>query len=284
MAGNDFIWRFTPSRTEPRLLEEIFVQRESLLADLLERISESVLTDNKHQILLIGPRGIGKTHLIALMHHRVTQDPALSDKVRIAWLLEDETITSFVQLMKRFYELLAEEYPAEFPLNWLEDLLDLPPARILKALETTLVDKFRDKVLLLFVENLDLIFEGLGDEGQKKWRAFLQTHPFMSVVATSQRIFRSIQSREQPFFGFFATNHLQPLHTSDAVELLRRIGRHREQADLVEFLATPEGRSRVRALHHIAGGNHRISIVMSGFLTRESLDDLVEPFEGWPTR
>lgn len=101
----------------------------------------------------------------------------------------------------------------------------------------------------------------------------------MSVVATSQRIFKGIQSREQPFFGFFATTHLQPLHTSDAVELLRRIGRHREQTDLVELLATPEGRSRVRTLHHIAGGNHRIYIVLSGVITRESLDDLGEPFE-----
>ncbi len=72
------------------------------------------VTGNKHQILLIGPRGIGKTHLIALLHHRITQDPTLSDKVRIAWLLEDETITSFVQLLRRIYELLAEEYPAEF--------------------------------------------------------------------------------------------------------------------------------------------------------------------------
>ena len=101
MAGNDFIWRFTPSRTEPQVLEEIFVQRQAMLGEIVERVRESALTGNKHQILLIGPRGIGKTHLIALLHHRITQDPALSDKVRIAWLLEDETITSFVQLLKR---------------------------------------------------------------------------------------------------------------------------------------------------------------------------------------
>src|SRR3954463_6547091 len=98
--AEDFIWRFTPSRTDPELLEEIFVQRGPLLADIVERVRESAETGNKHQVLLIGPRGIGKTHLIALLHHRVTQDPALADKVRIAWLLEDETITSFVQLIK----------------------------------------------------------------------------------------------------------------------------------------------------------------------------------------
>ncbi len=146
-------------------------------------------------------------------------------------------------------------------------------------MKTALIDKFQDKTLLLFVENLDLIFEGLGDEGQKQWRAFLQTHPFTSIVATSQRLFKSVRNREQPFFGFFATEHLSPLPAPDAVELLRRIARHREQADLISFLATPEGRSRVRALHHLAGGNHRIYIVLSGFITRESLDELAGPFE-----
>ena len=41
----------------------------------------------------------------------------------------------------------------------------------------------------------------------------------------------------------------------------------------------PEGRSRVRAIRHLAGGNHRIFIVLSSFITRDTLDDLVEPFE-----
>ena len=279
MAGNDFIWRFTPSRTEPQVLEEIFVQRQDMLADIVERVRESALTGNKHQILLVGPRGIGKTHLIALLHHRMAQDPALAKKIRIAWLLEDETITSFVQLLKRIYEVLAEEYPAEFTRDWLEEILDRSPANIRKALEAKLADNFRDKTLLLFVENLDMVFDGLGDEGQKQWRGFLQTNPFASIVATSQRLFKSVKTRQQPFFGFFATDHLRPLPAPDAVELLRRIALHRDQADLVAFLATPEGRSRVRAIHHLAGGNHRIYIVLSGFITRESLDELTGPFE-----
>jgi DNA-binding MarR family transcriptional regulator len=31
-------------------------------------------------------------------------------------------------------------------------------------------------------------------------------------------------------------------------------------------------------VHHLAGGNHRIYVIFSEFLTRETLDDLVEPF------
>ncbi len=279
MSDSDFIWRFTPSRTQPQLLEDIFVQRHGLLDDILEKAAESVTTGNRHHLLLVGPRGIGKTHLISLLHHRIEQDASLAPRVRIAWLLEDETVTSFAQLLKRIYELLAEQHPDEFPWEWLKNLLGRPTEQIQRELETCLVAAFADKTLLLLIENLDLIFEGLGATGQKQWRSFLQEHPIACIVASTQRLFAPVQKRTEPFFGFFAPIHLKPLKVQDATDLLERIAATRQQQDLVAFLNTPEGRSRVRALHHLAGGNHRIYIVLSSFITRESLDQLVQPFE-----
>ena len=57
-------------------LEAIFVQRHQLVADLVERIRESALTPNKHHTLIIGARGMGKTHLVSLVYHRLQ---AMSD-------------------------------------------------------------------------------------------------------------------------------------------------------------------------------------------------------------
>lgn len=279
MSDHEFIWRFTPSRTHPRLLEEIFVQRHVLLNDIVEKAAESVNTGNRHHLLLVGPRGIGKTHLISLLDHRITQDTSLTPKVRIAWFLEDETVTSFAQLLKRVYELLAENHPDEFPLEWLQKLLGRPIEEIQRELETRLAAAFGDKTLLLLIENLDLIFEGLGTIGQKQLRSFLQEHPIACIVASTQRLSEPIRERTEPFFGFFETIHLRPLDVKDAADLLSRIAVTRQQQDLVAFLNTPDGRSRVRALHHLAGGNHRIYVVLSGFITRESLDELSQPFE-----
>jgi hypothetical protein len=84
-----------------------------------------------------------------------------------------------------------------------------------------------------------------------------------------------VKSREKPFFGFFSPVPLEPLSVNDAVELLRRVAANRKATDLVAFLDSAEGRSRVRALHHLAGGNHRIYVVLSGFISRDSLDELV---------
>ncbi len=279
MSNDDFIWRFTPSRTEPELLEAIFVQREPLLQDLLERVAESANTGSKHHVLLIGPRGFGKTHLITLLNYRLSKDPAMADRIRVAWLLEDETITSFVQLLKRIYEILAQQYSTEFPLAWLTELLDESPKRIQSQLQQGLIQAFSERTLLLCIENLDILFSGLGADGQHEWRAFLQEHPFTTIMASTQRLFADVKSREKPFFGFFSPIPLVPLNVDDAVELLRRVAKNRTANDLVAFLDSAEGRSRVRALHHLAGGNHRIYVVLSGFITRESLDDLVGPFQ-----
>ena len=279
MAGNDLIWRFTPSRTEPQVLEEIFVQRQGMLADIVERVRESALTGNKHQILLVGPRGIGKTHLIALLHHRITQDPALADKVRIAWLLEDETITSFVQLLKRIYEFLAEEYPAEFPRDWLEDLLDRSPARSSRPSKRNWSTSSGTRPSCSSSRTWTWFSRAWGTRARSSGEPSCRPTRSRASWPPRRRLFKSVKTREQPFFGFFATEHLRPLPPRTPSSCSAGSRSHREQADLVAFLATPEGRSRVRALHHLAGGNHRIYIVLSGFITRESLDELAGPFE-----
>jgi len=59
---------------------------------------------------------------------------------------------------------------------------------------------------------------------------------------------------------------------------LEKIARLDGKSEVVEYLSTSRGRSRVRALHHLSGGNHRIYIVLSRFVTKENIDALVVPF------
>jgi len=62
------------------------------------------------------------------------------------------------------------------------------------------------------------------------------------------------------------------------MELLAKKAIHEGKADLAEFLRTPMGRARVRAIHHLAAGNPRAYVVLFDLLDKEALDDLVEPF------
>ncbi len=278
-TDEEFIWRFSPNQTDPELLEAIFVGREALLQNVLEKIADAAAGDATHHVLLYGPRGIGKSHFTSLLHYRMLTDAKLCESVHIAWLNEDETTTSMVQLLVRIYRSLCKSYPDEYSVEWLDELLNQSPDEITSVLVRRLSARFETRTLVILVENLNLLFENLGTNGQQELRSFLQEHPFACLIATSQQLFKAVTDRSEPFFGFFQQIQLKPLSLENAQTLLVRIATAKGQSELVAFLNTPDGRGRVRAIHDLAGGNHRVYIVLSGFVTRESLDQLVAPFK-----
>ena len=82
-----FLSHFSPQWTKPEYLEKILVQRGALLAASVAAVRDSVLTDRRRHLLFIGPRGAGKTHLVTLIQYRLSQDAALADRMRVAWLM-----------------------------------------------------------------------------------------------------------------------------------------------------------------------------------------------------
>lgn len=274
-----FLFRFTPSVMEAEALEAIFVQREEVVRRIIDLTRESALTSSKHHTLLIGPRGIGKTHGVSLVYHRVRGIEDLRKKLLIAWMREEEWgITSLLDLLMRIFRALSAEYKDAALDESVEALYGLPPDHIEIAAGKLLKEYAGDRTLLVLIENLDDIFQGLGDEGQKRLRAYIQENPFFTIVATAQSLFNGVSLQTSPFYGFFHIQHLEGLSFEESTQLLARIARYRNDRDLESFIRTPTGRARIRAVNHLAGGNHRVYVLFSQFLTRESLDELVEPF------
>ncbi|MEG3861705.1 tetratricopeptide repeat protein [Microcoleus sp. herbarium12] len=277
------ISRFTPSLMAPETLEAILVQRHALANYLVDNIRESALTDNKHYQLLIGPRGIGKTHLVSLIYHRIAKMEDLQEKLLIAWLREEEYgIASFLDLLIAILRALGKEYPAEYRTQLhdaVEALYDLSPEDAESQAAQLLINFIENRTLLLIVENLDDVFSGLGDIGQKQFRAYIQNHGFLTILATSQSLFDGIESRDKPFYGFFYTHNLNELSLDDAVNLLNQIASLEEKSELADFIQNSTGRNRIKVVHFLSGGSPRIYMVFSDFLVnRESLNGLVEAF------
>ena len=84
--------RFSPGNLTPIALESLFVAREDLLTDLFSRVRQSVLSTSKSFMLIVGPRGSGKTHLVSLLNKRLSDitDKRISDRMLIAYLNEEE--------------------------------------------------------------------------------------------------------------------------------------------------------------------------------------------------
>lgn len=279
MSNRPVISAYTPSSTDRELLKRIFVQREKLLEQVVDRLSRSMTTGDKHQILLVGPRGSGKTHLVSLAIGELQKKEELADCMRIAWLGEDDSFTGLVHLAFGIASQLAKEYPDEFPADFKTPVRGLSQDDAALAVLQSVIRQLGHRNLLLVTENMDQTFHSLGDSGRKKWRAFLQETRKIATLATAQHLFAGVSDRKEVFFGFFDIQHLEPLSVDEAAELIARITMEQSRPELAAYLNSAEGRFRIRALHYLAGGNHRMYVLLAEFLTRDSLEDLVAAIE-----
>jgi DNA-binding transcriptional ArsR family regulator len=277
IARSPTVFFFTPSLMNAIELETIFVQREALVTDLVERVRESVLTSSKHHALVIGTRGMGKTHLVSLVYHRIQAMADLQDQLLIAQLREEEWgITSFLKLLLRILRLI--DLPNSKTQQKIEALYEMSPDIAEQTAINLLLEIIDKRTLFLITENLDSLLKGLGELGQQKFRAFLQNSGCCTILATATCLFNEIQSRMKPFYGFFRPIHLRELTAREAGYLLEKIASLKGKTNLVKFLQTPRGKLRVQALEHLVGGNPRIYAIFTEFVSPESLDNLVQPF------
>src|ERR1700739_3492512 len=98
---------FNPSLMTQQQLEATLVDRTKGVDRVYDLLKIGAETQSKHHILLVGPRGIGKSHLTTLICYRLQATKGLDKKLGIAFLREDEWgLTSVLDLLIRIYEAL----------------------------------------------------------------------------------------------------------------------------------------------------------------------------------
>ncbi len=272
-----YLSHFTPSMMPPETLQQMLVQRQPLIDACYDDVVHSVTTRAKHHYLFVGPRGIGKTHLISLLHHRLSKSEEIRKKGLIAWMREEEWgVTSFFELVLRILRTLDQKSPELGIAARTTPLYELTFKQAEAQGTSLLLEVLGDKTLVVLLENLDDLFDQLGDAGQRQFRAFIQNHPQLVLVATTPALFAGVSLQKSPFYGFFDIQALHEFSLEDVVDLLKKIAVERGDSALADFIETPEGHARIRAMHHLAEGNPRIYVIFAQFLSREALDELVQ--------
>jgi tetratricopeptide (TPR) repeat protein len=260
------------------LLESTFVQRETLARRLTEVFSESASGESRHHVLLVGPRGVGKSHIVSVVYHRLKRQEQLRDKLVVAYLREDEWgVTSLLDLLIRILkamELGEEEASLEAELTALSKLSS---SQAEEEAWRLLEGKTAGKTLLVIAENLDRVFSSMRLQEQQKLRALLQTRASWALLATATSLTQELSRQTSPFYGFFEIQRLGGLSVSDAASLLTRLAEALGDHETAEFLSTAAGRARVRTVQHLAGGNHRIFVIFFDFLSKGDPEGIVEP-------
>lgn len=252
------LFPFHPSLQDPATLEELQVGRDQLIADLVARLRETVRTGGAHHTLLVGGRGLGKSFALALLRHRAAGDPELKRGLSLAALENPEWgIDSYLDLLRRILRSLHA------------DILVGPggsEAEATRVLEFRLARLADQRPITVLLEDLAAVFAGIGLAGRHRLRAFLQNTASLSFVATATSLFPAVQSRDEPFYGFFRIRHLRELDAPAGRRLLLRIApRWAEQA--------PEW---LRVFVEVAGGNPLCLVLLGRELGRSvPVDDRV---------
>ena len=259
----DYLTVFTPSVVEPDVLASFTVGRSHELATLTRSIDEAIASSARPHVLLVGSRGAGKSHLLALAAHHVRTEHG--QDVALAWMPEDVySITSYRDLLAELYSLATGE-PAD-------------PAASAGDLERRLVAHASGGPIIAIVENLNRLMDLIGTDGQHALRAFLHNEQAIVLLASTPLLFEGITSHAEPFYGAFRVVTLGELSAADGRELLLRVARLAGDDELGGFLASETGLARLKAVEHLAGGLPRLWVLLAGIVTVDLLDDLVPLF------
>lgn len=265
--GHHPVSRFAPHQTPPLVLNAISINTQHLLSNLQEQITANLPSGSTHHVLLHGPQGCGKSHILTLLWHSLHSSTQTAEKLQIAWLHEQQTITSLPQMLLSVYQSLALHYPHDYSQDWLNQLLEQSPSDVAEILTRRLAARFTNRRLVLFIENLDRLFTGLGSHGQKQLRALLQEQPFACLISTTRQLFHSVTDRSQPFFGFFQPIEIPPLSLQDTRRLISAVARICHKPGLAETILSPDFLSATCTLHQLTNGNPRACITFVTQLT-----------------
>ncbi|MGI8686786.1 MAG: tetratricopeptide repeat protein [Acidimicrobiales bacterium] len=255
---------FTPTREDPAALDARTVGRAALLDRLVARIAAAAATGNLNHTLLVGPRGAGKTHALAVALHRARMLPESPALALVAVPEDNVGIVDYTGLLRFVASALGVAAPR-------------PQAVDVGAVEAAIGGHLAGRTLVLAVENLDRLFRKLGRGGQQDLRAWVETARCVLVVASTPLLFDAVKNRSEPWFGSFAVEHLDELTKEEGSALLTLL--RPGDAALAGFVATPTGQARLEALHQLTGGSPRLWTILADVVSVELLDELVPAVE-----
>ena len=251
-----------------------FVVRNRELGVVLEVLRGNIDSPSCQHILVVAPRGRGKSMLLARVAAELRADAALSETLLpVRFMEESQEVFNLADFWLETLFHLARECAASHPEltrelrathadlsgRWRERMLaDHARAAVLDA-----ADRLGRK-LVLMVENLQSLCGDVEEGFGWKLRGELQMEPRIMLLATATSRFDRLDDVNEPFFELFRILNLEPLATEDCRRLWEEVSG--------DQVSTRE----MRPLEILTGGSPRLLVIVAEFARHRSLRQLME--------
>ena len=251
-----------------------FVVRRYELDIVLEVLRGNVGAPSCQHVLVVAPRGRGKTMLLARVASELRTNRNFSERLLpVRFMEESQEIFNLDDFWLETLFHLAREIGKSDPESAQEirdTHADLAARRRGKELEEharpaalEAADRL-GKQIVLMVENLQTLCEDVDDDFGWKLRKTLQSEPRIILLATATSRFKGLDDAKEPFFELFRIVRLEPLDT----EGCRRLWQMASGDTVSE--------REIRPLEILTGGNPRLLVIVAGFAQHRSLRRLME--------
>ncbi|HLO96724.1 MAG TPA: tetratricopeptide repeat protein [Burkholderiaceae bacterium] len=280
-----------------------FVARKDSLDFLLRQLQHLGAYEAARHVLIVAPRGYGKTTLLRRIAIAIRTDPLLKQRyLPLSFREEQHNVISLDVFWRNCIQSLLETREEELASPAELDALDaawmrLAPRQQLprsaqdgepqwQELQSRCEALGRRPVLL--IDNLDTLLAGLESQHQWTLRQTLQKPDGPILLAAASRYPESTQDKEAAFYDFFRIQTLDRLADHEVLACLRTLAQRRGEPGkpVIELLDRDPG--RIAALNALAGGNPRtlgvLYTVLESHMSADVLSQLsamLDTFTGW---
>ncbi len=274
---------YNPAQLTPRELKESFVAREETLAEMLRDIGGQMPGRPCQHMMLIGPRGMGKTTLGLRFLYAVSDNTNLAAQWQpVAFHEESYGIDNLAEFwlsaLQHLTRATGDSRWADRAESLAEDEGDTQ--RLAAYALAALMDfsQASGKRLILFVENLDAIFGQLRNEREiHALRASLIERPEILLLGSANAVFEAIRSHGEPFYEFFRLFTLEGLGQADARRMLEAVADCEGRPEIPATLDREHG--RLETIRRLTGGNPRLLVLSCRMLIESPLGSAIEDLE-----
>ncbi len=255
-----------------------FAVREHELDTVLEILRDNVGSPSCQHTLVVGPRGRGKTMLLARVAAELRTDPQLRQTLLPVRFMEESVEVSdigdfWLEALLYLAKECADENPglsSEIKATHADlarrasgdDMAGHARATLLDAADRL------GKQLVIMVENLQSLCEETDEDFGWQLRQSLQSDPKVMLLGSATSHFEGLDDAGAPFFELFRILRLKALSTAECQDLWQAITGERRQA------------RQMRPLEILTGGSPRHLVIVAEFARHRTMSRLLEELVG----